>query len=543
MSDSKALRRRLTRRDFLKSAAGATGAIVLAACAPPATPGPSSAPATESAATSAPAAQPTSAPTQAALAPSGQLTIAQGIDPRSLWSNSSTTQQEINVSEQITEKLFEFSADASEFEPRLATEWEQIDDTTLRMKLREGVNFTNGEEFDAESAKSSIEVMLEAPSYAFFVASIAGAEVVDKYTVDIKTKNPTLLHMPALAMGSFQYPAKYFAEVGSDGFGQSPIGTGPYKFVDWVKDSHITLEANPDYWAGPPAMETVIFRNIPEGAAKLAALEAGEVDFIIDVPLDAVERVENNTDLQLFSRPSNRMFYLTGSTLSDSPIKNPAVRRALWYAVDVDALIQGLFKGRATRLNGQILVPGFFGYDPDRKPTPYEPEKAIQMLADAGYPDGFEITFKYPAGRYAQDKEAGQAIAAQLAKVGIQTNQEVLEPGTFLDQLVNLELNDLYFGGSLPPPDAHFMFTQFQTGFRYSYYSNPKFDELLQKGATTADREERIQIYKQIMDIFDEDPPYVPLYRPEDYYAGTQSVSGFTPRASQFLDVRAIKLT
>ncbi len=475
-------------------------------------------------------------------ASSGELIIAHGIDPRSFWANSSTTQQEINVSEQISEKLFEFTPDADDYEPRLATSWEQIDDTTLRIQLREGVTFTNGEPFNAESAVFSIQTMLEAPSYAFFTSSIDSAEVVDEYTIDVKTKNPTLLHMPALAMGSFQYPIEYFSELGPDEFGLAPIGTGPYTFVEHVADSHVTLQANPDYWNGPPAIETVTFRTIPEGAAKLAALEAGEVDFIIDVPLDALNRVEGNADLQLFSRPSNRIFYMTYSTLSDTPLQDPAVRRALWHAIDVDAIIEGLFDGRASRLNGQTLAPAFFGYDPDREPAEYDPELARQLLADAGYPDGFEITFKYPSGRYAQDKELGQILAAQLADVGITANQEVLEPGTFLTQLSQLELNDLFFAGSLPPPDAHFMLTQYQTGFRYSYYSNPEFDALLEAGTQTADPEERLEIYHQILDIFAEDPPYLPLYRGEEYYAGQDGFGGFTPRASQFLDVREFTL-
>lgn len=468
-----------------------------------------------------------------------ELIIAHGVDPRSLWANSSTAQQEINVSEQINEKLFEFTPDGDGFEPRLAVEWEQIDDTTLRVTLREGVTFTNGEPFNAESVKFSIEQMIQAPSYAAFVEPVAGAEVVDEYTVDITTKYPTLLHMPALAMGSFQYPPAYFAEVGPDEFGTAPIGTGPYVFVEHVRDSHVTLEANPDYWGGPPAFDRVTFRTIPEGAAKLAALEAGEVDFIIDVPLDAVDRIEGNPDLQLFSRPSNRMFYLTFSTLTDTPLQDPAVRRALQYAIDVDAIIEGLFGGRATRLDGQIVAPGFFGYVEGREPTPYDPDLARQMLADAGYPDGFEVTFKYPSGRYAQDKELGQVIAAQLAEVGVNTIQEVLEPGTFLTQLSEKQLNDMYLGGSLPPPDAHFMYSQFQSDFRYSYYVNPEFDALLAQGAQTADSAERQAIYEQIVALFDENPPFVPLYRGEEYYAARNGINGFEPRASQFLDLRA----
>jgi len=536
--------KKLSRREFLKGAAVVAGGTVVtgivAACGGQVVP--SSAPTTASGAN---ANAPTAAAKPAApavITPAGKLTVAQGIDPRSLWGNSSTTQQEINVSEQITEKLIEFSTDAKEFEPRLATEWKQIDDTTLEMKLRPGVTFTNGEAFDAASAKFSIDQMINARSYAAFVGVIAGCEIVDKSTIRIKTKSPTLLHMPALAMGSFQYPPAYFQQVGMDAFGQKPIGTGPYKLVEWVKDAAVTLEANEKYWGGPPPTKTVVFRNIPEGAAKLAALEAGELDFIIDVPLDAVERIERNANLQLFSRPSNRLFYLVPSMLTDTPLKNAKVRQALWHAVDVNALIQGLFKGRAQPLAGQVLAPGFFGYDPNRKPTPYDPEKAKRLLAEAGFPDGFEFVFKYPSGRYAQDKEAGQAIVTQLTKVGLKPKQEVLESGTFLNQLTTLKLNDMYLGGSLPPPDIHFMYQQFQTGFLYSYYTNPQFDQLLKQGAATANREERAAIYKKMLDLCEQDPPYVPLYQPEDYYAGSKKLSGFVPRASQFLDMRAFQL-
>ncbi len=563
-----------SRRSFLRILALGSGAALLAACgqqppAAPAKPGPAeqgsspkptsapAAPAAAPAPTAAPAAKaeakpaeapkPTAAPAQAApaakaAAPSGKLTIAQGLDPRSLWGSSSTTQQEINISEQVTEKLIEFNVDANDFEPRLASEWKQLDDTTLQMKLRPNVKFTNGEELNAESAKFSIETMLKATAYTAFTSVIAGAEVVDPLTINVKTKNPTLLHMPALGMGSFQYPPKYFQEQGQDAFGRKPIGTGPYMFAEWVKDSHVTFEANTAYWNGAPAAKTLVFRNIPEGAAKLAALEAGEVELIIDVPLDAIERIERNTNLQLFSRPSNRLFNLTMSTLTDTPLKKAQVRQAMRYAVDVPALIRGLFKGRARQLQGQPLGPGAFGFDPNRKAFEHDPERVKRMFAEAGHPDGFEITFKYTSGRYAQDKETGQAIAAQLAKVGVRTKQEVLESGTFLTQLNALQLNDLFFSGSLAPPDAHFTFQTYQTGFRYAYYSNPAVDELITKGASTANKDERTKIYLQIHDLLDQNPPGVPLFSPDDFYAGAKKVGGFTPRASQFLDVRTITL-
>jgi peptide/nickel transport system substrate-binding protein len=551
---------RPSRRAFLQVALLSSGAALLAACqqtpaAPTAAPKAEAKPteAAKPAAPAAPAASPAAAAAaspaaQAApavkpgAAPSGKLTLAHGIDPRSLWASSSTTQQEINVSEQINEKLFEFSVEANDFEPRLATEWKQIDDVTLQLKLRQGVKFTNGEEFDADAARFSIQTMLKAPAYASFTNVIAGAETVDKYTVNVKMKSPTLLHMPALAQGGFVYPPKMFEQLGPDEFGKKPVGTGPYMFSEWVKDSHVTLEANPAYWAGAPAVKTFTFRTIPEGAAKLAALETGEVDFIIDVPLDAVERIERNTNLQLFSRSSNRVFYLVPSLLTDTPLKNPKVRQALWYAIDSQSIIRSLFKGRAKPLTSQLLTPSFFGYDPDRKAAPYDPDKAKQLLTEAGFPNGFDITFKYSAGRYAQDKEVGQTVATQLAKVGVRAKQEVLESGTFLNQLNAKQLNDMYLGGTLPPPDGHFMYQQFESTFRYAYYANPQLDDLLKKEAATANRDERSRIMKQILELFDKDPPYIPMYYPEDFYAGSKKVSGFQARASQFLDIRSLKL-
>jgi peptide/nickel transport system substrate-binding protein len=531
----------ISRRRFLTSTAGLGAALILAGCGQETAPPPTAAEA-KPAATAAPVAQPTTPPTAASAKPQGTLRVAQGLDPRSLYGNSSTIQQEINVYEQITEKLIEFSADGSSFEPRLATEWEQLDDTTLQMKLQQNLKFTNGEEFDADSAVFSLQKMIEAPGYASWVSMLEGAEVVDKYTINVKTKYPTMLHVLALAMGSFQYPRKLLAEIGEEEFGKNPIGTGPFAFGDWLKDSQVTLQNNPDYWAGPASIQTVVFRNIPEGAARLAALEAGDVDFIIDVPLDSVDRVEGNPELQLFMRPSSRFFYMVPSTLSDTPLKDAKVRQALQYAVDVDALIKGLFNGRATRLQGQFALPWQFGFDPERQAKPYDPDKAKQMIAEAGYPDGFDITFKYSAGRYVQDKEVGQAIAAQLAKVGIRCKQEVLESGTFLTQLINLQLNDMYIVGSLSPPDINFSLQVFETGFMHSYYSNPKFDELFRKAAKLVDPAERMSLYKQINTILDEDPPYVPLYYPNDHYGARQNVGGFTPRASQFLDIRTFTL-
>jgi peptide/nickel transport system substrate-binding protein len=486
------------------------------------------------------------APTLARAAPAsqGRLIIAQGFSPTVLSPYfAGGPQQMINITEQWVEKLIEWTPDATDFEPRLATEWKQLDDTTLQMKLRQGVKFTNGENFNAETAKFSLEKMLQSKDYIAFMDMIARVDAVDQYTINVKTKYPTLLHLQGLAWGSYQYPPAYFEQVGANAFGQKPIGTGPFKLVEWVKDSTVKMEANGNYWGGPPPLQTVEFRTIADGVARLAALETGEIDLMIDVPLDAAERIERDSNLRLFSRPSMRLFSLRFSEVNDTPLRKAKVRQALLYAINVDAIIKGLFNGRGAPLRGQLLAPGYFGYDATRSPTPYDPDKTRQMLAEAGYADGFEVTLKYSSGRYALDKQVGQVIASQLRKVGVRTKQEVLEGGTFITQLQTKQLNDMYIGGSLPPPDAHFMFLDSVSTHYYSLYANLRYDELYASAGKTAKRDERLRLYKQLLDVLDQDPPYRPLYQPMEIYAATKKLSGFTPRAMQFLDIRAFRMS
>jgi peptide/nickel transport system substrate-binding protein len=269
----------------------------------------------------------------------------------------------------------------------------------------------------------------------------------------------------------------------------------------------------------------------------VAALETGEIDFMNDLALALVERVERGGSMQLYSVPSNRVWNLVPSTLTDTPLKNPKVRQALWYALDIPALLRGLYKGRGKALERQPISEGYFGYVKGLQPTPYDPARVKQLLTEAGVPDGFEFDFKLSSAH----KELGQAVASELAKVNIRARQEVLEPGTYLTQLSQLKLNDMRISGSLPPPDAHFQYQIFETGFRYSYYSNPQFDALLKQGAATANREERLKVYQEIQALFEQDPPFAPMFHLEDYYGASKKVTGFVPRVSQFMDLRTVK--
>jgi len=257
--------------------------------------------------------------------PQDTLVVAQGFDPRCLSPLFGTAQQDKNVSGQVVERLVQFSPDSLGYTPELAIRWEKTAPDTLRVHLRRGVRFTNGEEFNAHSARYSLEQMLRAPSLALFIAHLSRVEVVDLYTVDIKAKGPTSerLMLSALAMGSFQYPPQYTERVGLlRGFCTAPVGTGPYKFVEWVKDDRVVFEANTDYWGGTPRIRRLIFRPIPEGAARVAALQAGDIDLGIEIPLDAMDRVSNDPNLTTHAIRGMRIFRLTTAAKWEGPLQN-----------------------------------------------------------------------------------------------------------------------------------------------------------------------------------------------------------------------------
>lgn len=466
------------------------------------------------------------------------LLIALPADPVHIYGGNTTNQRDLNLAEAMTEKLIEFTPDATDFEPRLAESWKIIDDTTVELKLRKGVKFTNGEDFNAESAKYSVETMMTANSYKTSSAFLQGAEVVDEYTLRVIAKQPTALILTALAMGSFQYPMALHQELGVDAFAAAPIGTGPYILEEWNKGVSLTMTANKDYWNGVADYTTLDFQIIPDFDSQVAALESGQVDFVASLPLDTISQVKNSKVANLATRPSNRIYYATLTTLTESPLQNVKVRQALQYAVDVEEIIDTALDGHGTALQGQVLVQAFNGFNPKLKATEYNPEKAKKLLAEAGYPDGFTIPLMYSQTNI---PPVGELLAAQLAKVGVKTDQQLMESGAFLTKLVNKELQGIFYAGSLPAPDAGFMYDQFQSDFRYSYYANPKIDQLLQDQRVTADPKKRQAIFDAMVKEFNADPAFIPLFQGEDNYGVAKAVKGFTPRASQFVDWHELK--
>ena len=296
------------------------------------------------------------------------------------------------------------------------------------------------------------------PAYARVAIAFAGVEKVDDLTVRVTLHNP----YPPLALALSQVyvvPPKHWNEVGLEAFGQKPIGTGPFKFVEWVRDDKLIMERNEDYWGAlPEGIDGLVWRPVPDDAARVAGLTTGEYQIAKDLPVSAIPSLETDPAIKLVPVPSYRIYQVGLSSLAEheSPLQDKRVRQALNYAIDKEAIVNSLFFGKAKMLKGQVLREAQLGFNPELDDYPYDPEKAKAMLAEAGYPDGFEIPFKFPSGRYAQDREVSEAIAGMLSQVGVKTNMISLEPGEFLRQLRAKELAPMYFVGLAPQDDPAF---------------------------------------------------------------------------------------
>lgn len=479
-----------------------------------------------------------------ALGQTQRLVIAQGQDI--VWLNpmKTTAQVNLNAATQVVEGLMMLDNDMKTIKPLLATSWERLDDTTFQVKLREGVTFTNGEPFNAEVAKFSLELGSKEAAMSSMLSAIDHVDIVDDYTINIITAEPYPLMEISLARSSYMFPPAYFQEVGEDAFNEAPIGTGPYMFKERVSGQRVVMSANPNYWGGEPAIKEIEFRPIQEDGARMAALQTGEVQLATNMPLAFIPRLEEAPGISPVTVEGARIYLVILDNRPDvgSPLEDKRVRQALNYAIDKEALIDALFEGQAKLVDGQQANANFFGYNPNLDPYPYDPQKARELLAEAGYPDGLTLTFKYPFGRIAGDKEVSEAIAGMLEEVGVHTEQIVLESGEFLNQLVTLQLTPMALAAYATAPDAHYQYSINLTGERYSYYHNAEYDELVTRAAKTTDPAERQALYEQAAEIAYDDPPFIFLFTPDDLYGVSDELQGWQPRPDQAIDLRGASL-
>ncbi len=470
------------------------------------------------------------------------LTVLQGVDPTTMDPNMHSETPTANVDRQMFDSLLD-QDDSMNIVESLASSWEMQDETTWKFYLRDDVFFHDGVQFTANDVKFTIERIQNPENNSSQIGNYSAiSEVVieDDFELIIKTAEPYPLLLVRLAALRV-VPKHYIEEVGQETFASEPIGTGPYKFERWVKDEHVTLVANEDYWKGSPSVKKVIFKPVPESAARVMALQAGEADIIVNLPPHQVSEVENDASLSVGQTNSTRFIMLVFTT-KNQLVSDVKVRQAINYAIDVDSIVNNIFSGRATP-TAQPVANFDLGFDSNLEPYGFNLERAQELLSDAGIAEGIVINMGSPSGRYPMDKEVAEAIAAQLGSVGFDVNLSFEEWGSYAtNTLQGQQKHDVWligWGSSTFDAGSTLDFwlnTNLITAYYQDSNYNPVLDELLNESKRTMDDQARESLYHQVIEIIHEQAAFVPLYQQVDLYGLSQRIS-WSPRPDEIIRV------
>jgi peptide/nickel transport system substrate-binding protein len=376
--------------------------------------------------------------------------------------------------------------------PGLAERWENVNPTTWRFHLRKGVKFHNGQPLDASDVKYSVDTYLDPKSRrATFVKGIVRAEVRDPSTVDIITAEP-LASVLFNVVRMYILPRETREKMGAQAFADKPVGTGPYRFVEWKRDQQLVLDANAAYWRGAVAPRRLVFRVVKDASTRAAELRSGGVDIIAAPPVPQLEMLEGG-DTHVVPVKGGRLI-IYPMHVKQPPFDNRKVREAINLAVNREAIVKSVLGGRGTVLAGPF-TPAWLGYDPAVKPFPYEPARARQLLAEAGQPQGFEATWAITSGVFLKDQEIAEAVAGQLRQVGVRLKlvpterskiQKDGQEGTFAG------MTSIAWGTQFEP-DAMLGWV-----FARPHLSTPRIQELVEQGRGEVDLEKRRRVYQEL---------------------------------------------
>lgn len=462
---------------------------------------------------------------------SGDLIIAVLSDATQLDPHLGTDIPSANV---YHGKIFEGLVSQDEnmdIQPALATKWKQVNDTTWEFELREGVTFHDGTEFTAEAVKRTIErVQSEetaSPRKNLF-EMITEVKVIDDHKVQLITAYP---FAPLLANLS-HYASGIISPTAIDSgkpIGQNPVGTGPFKFDSWKPGQEVKLVRYDHYWGDKPKIDSVTFKVVPEDSTRIAMVETGEAHIATPVPVTEIERIEASDSMKLLRSDALGIDYI-GFNTQKKPFDDPRVRQAISYAVDTKAIVEGVYNNVGTVATGP-MGPGVWGHNPDLTGYEYNIEKAKELLAEAGYADGFSTTIWTNDNKERMD--VAEVIQSQLKGIGIEVEVKVVEWGAYLEATANGEHDMFILGWSNMTGDAdynqYFLFHSDARGNpgNRSFYSNPTVDDLINRGRQATDPEERLAIYAEAQAIELEDAPAIFLRNDESLAVLGKSVKGF----------------
>jgi peptide/nickel transport system substrate-binding protein len=466
-----------------------------------------------------------------------QITIAQPAEATTMDPGRSTQVLTVNYFVNLYDTLTRWDA-ALKLQPGLATSWKNVNETTWEFTLRPGVKFHDGAPLTAEDVKATLDRNLTPgktvvqPGFA----TIESVQITSPSTIRIVTKKPDPLMLVRMAqMGSQILPARLTTEDGVKELARKPVGTGAYRFVEWVKDERLVMQANREWWGWEgraPVFDRVIWKPIPDDFPRLVSLEKGEVDLITNVPPDRMKAIESGATTRIVTAPATRTvtFWMN---LTEPPLSDKRVRQALHFALDVPSLIRNLYAGQGKPFSGG-LADTDFGYNPALKPYPYDPVKAKQLLAEAGVPAGYEITLLAGSGTMVNDKHLLEAIADMWSKVGLKPKVQMMEMGA--RQRMNNERQVPPHGAMLINPQSTLldadgsMWRLFHpNGFGGKYWigSQPgqRFHDVMEQARYSLDQKKRKQLYTEATQILHEEKPWLELFQEVVVYGTSRRIS------------------
>jgi peptide/nickel transport system substrate-binding protein len=464
------------------------------------------------------------------------------------------------VAEHIYNKLVTLDPD-SRLIPDLAESWKTINPTTWEFKLRKGVKFHDGGDFTAADVVFTYDRVGKIPNspgpFTVYTKAIVSSEIIDNYTIRFKTAAPYPL-LPNDLSTIYIVSKKVATNATTEDFnaGKVNIGTGPYKFVEFKRGDRVELIRNDNYWGKKPAWDKVTLRILPNDPTRLAALLSGDVDAIENIPTPDFAKIKANPNLSTFAKTSHRIIFFhldqlhdqtpfatdkDGKVLEKNPFKNLKVRQAISKAIDRESINSRVMEGLSLPTGNLVPAP-MFGHVPGLNPEKYDLDGAKKLLAEAGYPNGFNLTLHAPNNRYVNDDQIAQAVAQMLTRAGITTKVVTMPMGVYLGHASKLEYSMAMLGwgastgessSALRPLLATYTPEKGLGGFNWGRYSNTEMDSVLAKAMSTIDDKEREILLQNAATLALKDIGLVTLHHQINTWATRKGVV-YTPRTDEY---------
>jgi peptide/nickel transport system substrate-binding protein len=435
----------------------------------------------------------------------------------------------------------------AKIKPLLAKEWEQLDDTTWEFKLREDVTFHDGTPFNAEAVKKTFDRLTDpkvASPRAVVFKMLKEVKIIDDHTVQLLLSEPfsPLLSILASHEGGIISP-KTIDKYGKDII-QEPVGTGPFVFESWETGKEIVFHKNEAYWGDQPKVREVVFKVVPEETTRISMLETGEAHIAEPLSVNMMASVKTSSNVDVYRSEGFGTEYV-GFNVQKEPFNDVRVRKAISHAIEMDSIMKGVFNNIGKKANS-LLGSKVFGYHPEMKAYEYNVNEAKKLLAEAGYPDGFETTLLTMDSK--ERIGLAEVMQSQLKGIGIDLDIQIQEYGTFVEQATsgNSEMFIISWRNATGDADYNqynlFHSSSHGPAGNTFFYSNDEVDQLIEEARSEKDQEKRIELYGKSQEIEMKDAVYIPVRVIENMAAVRKGVKDFTISPAGYMEINEISI-